>query len=267
VTVTVPRRDDAADGRRSGAQAIERSIAILRCFAGGAGDRGISDIAAQVQLGPSTVHRIVRALCDGGLLVQNPDTERYHLGPTTALLGQFAVDQLGFEGARRELEALVGATGESVNLGVRQAADVLVVMRIESAQPLRFHQEPGSRVPLHASAMGKALLAFSDSTPADAVAALPDLARVTGNTITNRRRLTEELERVRAQGYALNDEERNVGVRAAAAPVLDRRGVARAAIAVQGPTVRMNDARVDEVAKQAIAAAARVAAIVPLELL
>ncbi|MCU1430060.1 MAG: Transcriptional regulator, IclR family [Actinomycetia bacterium] len=259
--------DERADAPRSGAQAIERAIAILRCFTGTSGDRGISELASEVHLGASTVHRIVRALCEGGLLAQNPDTERYHLGPATALLGQLAVERLGFSLARAELEGLVRDTGESVNLGVRQGPDVLVVMRLESHQPLRFDQEPGTRVPVHASAMGKALLAFSAEPTADVVAALPDLERVTPNTITNRRRLVGELEDVRRNGYAINDEERNVGVRAIAAAVLDRDGVARAAIAVQGPTVRMTDARVATIAEAAIATARRVAGVVPLELL
>jgi IclR family acetate operon transcriptional repressor len=265
--VTGRARDDTIEPHRSGAQAIERAIAILRCFTGEAGDRGISDLAGEVHLGASTVHRIVRALCEGGLLAQNPDTERYHLGPTTALLGELAIERLGFSLARAELERLVAATGESVNLGIQQGSDVLVVLRIESHQPLRFDQEPGSRVPIHASAMGKALLAFSPRTPAETVAALPELERLTRNTVTSRKRLVAELEEVRRNGFAQNNEERNVGVRAIAAPVLDRAGVARAAIAIQGPTVRMPPERTAEIAQSAVETARRVAGIVPLELL
>jgi IclR family acetate operon transcriptional repressor len=82
-----------------------------------------------------------------------------------------------------------------------------------------------------------------------------------------RRRLVAELEEVRRNGFAQNNEERNVGVRAIAAPVLDRAGIARAAIAIQGPTVRMPAGRTDEIAGAAVAAAHRVARVVPLELL
>jgi DNA-binding IclR family transcriptional regulator len=265
--MAVRGRDETAEKQRSGAQAIERAISILRCFLGDAEDRGISDLANEVHLGASTVHRIVRALCEGGLLAQNPDTERYHLGPTTALLGQLAVERLGFSLARSELERLVEETGESVNLGVRQGTDVLVVLRVESHQPLRFDQEPGTRVPIHASAMGKALLAFAPQSPDEIVASLPDLERLTRNTVTSRKRLVAELDEVRRNGFAQNNEERNVGVRAIAAPVLDRKGIARAAIAIQGPTVRMTPERTTEIAQAALTAAQRVAAVVPLELL
>jgi DNA-binding IclR family transcriptional regulator len=265
----VPARatSDPSEPHRTGAQAIERAIAILHCFTGDTADRGISDLAAEVHLGASTVHRIVRALCEGGYLAQDPASERYHLGPTTVLLGQLASERLGLSLARDELEALARETGESVNLGVRQGADVLVVLRVESNQPLRFDQEPGTRVPVHASAMGKALLAFSPGAPGDIVAALPDLERLTSNTVTTRKRLVAELEAVRRDGFAQNNEERNVGVRAIAAPVLDRTGVARAAVAVQGPTVRMAPERTGELARAAVATARRIAGIVPLELL
>jgi DNA-binding IclR family transcriptional regulator len=252
---------------RSGAQSVERAIAILQCFTTGASERGISELATELQLGPSTVHRLVRALCDGGLLAQDASTERYHLGSTTVLLGQLAVEQFGFALARTELEALAEETGESVNLGVRQHDTVVTLLGAASREPLRVDQRPGTRVPVHASAMGKAILAFGATGLAETVAAVSSLERLTKNTITSRRRLTTELAVVRAKGFAVNDEERNVGVRAIAAPVLDHAGTARAAIAIQGPSVRMAQGRTEAIAQAAIATAGRVARLVPLELL
>jgi DNA-binding IclR family transcriptional regulator len=239
----------------------------LQCFTTGPTERGISELATALQLGPSTVHRIVRALCEGGLLAQDPNTERYHLGPTTALLGQLAVEQFGFALARSELEQLAGETGESVNLGVRQSDFVVTLLAAASSEPLRVDQQPGTRVPVHASAMGKAMLAFGTDGLGETVAALTPLERLTKNTITSKRRLTAELAVVRTKGFAVNDEERNVGVRAIAAPVLDHDGTARAAIAIQGPSVRMAEGRTEAISRAAIATASRVARLVPLELL
>jgi DNA-binding IclR family transcriptional regulator len=105
--VPVRAASDPTEPNRTGVQAIERAIAILQCFTGDTGDRGISDLAAEVHLGASTVHRIVRALCEGGYLAQDPASERYHLGPTTVLLGQLASERLGLSLARDELVALV----------------------------------------------------------------------------------------------------------------------------------------------------------------
>ena len=235
--------------QRTGAQSVERALGVLRCFETAPGDLGVSEIAGRTGLSVSTAHRLVRALCAGGLLAQDPRTERYQLGPALVVLGRRAEARLGYARALPALEALAQQTGESVNLGIRSGAEVLVVLDVASPQPLRFDQEPGSRVPVHTSAMGKVLLAFADD-PRRELRALPELARYTDRTITDHEALGAELDRTRARGFAVNDEERNLGVRAVAAPVLGAAGSALAAVAVQGPTVRLPDDRLARLAAQ-----------------
>jgi IclR family transcriptional regulator, acetate operon repressor len=226
---------------------VERALDVLRCFETAPGDLGVTEIAGRTGLSVSTAHRLTRALCVGGLLVQDPRTERYQLGPALVVLGRRASDRLGYARALPTLEALADKTGESVNLGIRSGSEVLVVLDVPSPQPLRFQQAPGSRVALHASAMGKCLLAFAPDL-AGSVRGLRELARFTERTIDDPAALEAELVAIRARGWALNDEERNVGVRAVAAPVLDPAGVVVAAVAVQGPTLRLSDPRLDELA-------------------
>ncbi len=232
---------------RSGAQSVERALAVLRCFEQAPGSLGVSEIAVTTGLSVSTAHRLVRALCAGGLLTQDARTERYQLGPVLVVLGRRAEDQLGYARALPALESLAEATGESVNLGIRSGPEVLVVLAVASSQPLRFDQLAGSRVPIHTSAMGKCLLAFA-GPGADPRSALPRLGRFTDSTITRRDELLAALEQTRERRWALNDEERNPGVRAVAAPVLDPNGAAVAAVAVQGPAMRMLDDRLPELA-------------------
>lgn len=232
---------------RSGAQSVERALAILRAFETASGDLGVTEIASRAGLSVSTAHRLTRALCAGGLLRQDPRTERYQLGPSLVVLGHRAGESLGYARALPLLEELAGVTGESVNLGIRSGSDVLVVLDVASEQPLRFQQEPGTRVPIHTSAMGKCLLAFAGN-PAQAVKELDRLERLTERTITSRSALLDELERTRRQGWALNDEERHPGVRAVAAPVVGSDGTALAAVAVQGPAVRLGKAHLRELA-------------------
>jgi IclR family acetate operon transcriptional repressor len=245
------RAVDPAVGRsRTGAQSVERALAVLRCFETGT-DLGVTEIASRTGLSVSTAHRLTRALCAGGLLVQDLRTERYQLGPALVVLGRRAEGQLGYAQALPALEKLAAETGESVNLGIRSGTDVLVVLDVASPQPLRFAQEPGSRVAIHASAMGKCLLAFAPD-PVSEVGALERaglLTRFTPRTLADAEALSAGLARIRERGWALNDEERNVGVRAVAAPVLDAGGAAVAAVAVQGPAVRLADARLDELAR------------------
>ncbi len=259
----VGREPIAAADVRTGTQAIERAVAVLDSF-NDAAELGVSDVAARVTLSVSTTHRIVRALCIAGFLDQDPATDRYSLGPRLAQLGQLVWDRMGLGLARPLLEQLAASTGESVNLGVRRGADVLVLLWAESPQPLRFDQPPGSHVPIHTSAMGKALLAFGRE-PADAVRQLPKLVSYTPRTISSRRLLVEELERIRERGWAMNDEERNVGVRAIGAPVVGADGVARAAISLQGPTVRLTPDRVDALVSVVLDTAARLGAVLPVD--
>jgi IclR family acetate operon transcriptional repressor len=249
----------SASAPRTGTQAVERALAVLRALEDGPPSISLTDLAKRTKLSPSTTHRLLRALCDEGLLRQDPASERYGFGPRLVVLGERAAAALGLAGARPILEGLAQASGESVNLGLRDGDEVLVLMCIPSSQRLRFDQEAGSRVPLHASAMGKALLAF-DPHPDVTLDALPRLARLTGSTITSRSDLRAELDQVRARGWALNDEEREPGVRTVAAPVMAGDGTARAAIAVQGPAVRMADERIEQLAPIVRAAAAEVAA-------
>jgi IclR family acetate operon transcriptional repressor len=243
---------------RTGTQAVERALAVLRVLEGGPPTMALTELARRTGLSPSTTHRLLRALCDAGLLRQNPVDDRYGFGPRLVVLGQRAAAALGLGAARPILEALATATGESVNLGLLDGDEVLVLLFIASSQRLRFDQEAGSRVPAYASAMGKVLVAFHPR-PDDVLKTLPRLARITGSTITSRAALRDELDEVRARGWALNDQEREPGVRTVAAPVLTADGTAQVAIAVQGPTVRITDERVGELAPVVQAAAAEVA--------
>jgi IclR family transcriptional regulator, acetate operon repressor len=232
---------------RSGAQAVERALVVLRCVEADDSGVGITELAQRTGLTTSTAHRLARTLTEAGLLHQDPRTERYQLGPTLVVLGEKAARRLGYQHALPLLEELAAETGESINLGIRTGNEVHIVLDVVSRQPLRFNQEPGSRVPMHVSAMGKCLLAFGGDID-EQIACLGDLVQATHRTITDRDQLRADLELVRERGWALNDEERNPGVRAIAAPVPRSGGGALGAVAIQGPTVRITDDRLPELA-------------------
>ncbi len=247
--------DDGVERTRSGAQAVERAMAILRCFEDGEDDLGISEIAARTGLRVSTAHRIVRALCAGGLMDQDRRSDRYRLGRTLVVLGQRAASQLGLEAARPTLERLAETTGESASLGTRHGDEIVVVLVASSAQRLRFDHEQGGRIGLHASAMGKAVLAFSTRDVARSVPESMDLERFTDRTVVDRDELLADLTAIRERGYALNDQGRFDGVVGVAAPLIGRDGVARAAVGVQGPSSRLTPDELVKVADAVTAAA------------
>jgi IclR family acetate operon transcriptional repressor len=233
---------------------VGRALTVLAAIAQHEHDLGVTELAVATGLTVSTTHRLLRALVDAGLVAQDPVSERYHLGSAVVAMGRQAEARLGFDRMLPDLQALAARTGESVNLGTRVGDEVLIVLHVPSAQPLRFDQPVGSRVPIHASAMGKALLAGS-SDPAAAVAALGELAPITGATLTKPGELLRDVEHTRHRGWAINDGERDPGVRTIGAAVVGADGRPIAGVAVQGPAVRMTDERLPDLAADLLATA------------
>lgn len=247
---------------RPGTQAVERALAILDCFRREPQSLGITEIARAVGLNISTAHRLVRALCHGGFMEQETESERYRLGIAIAILGRRALEQSGYHLAQPILARLAATTGESASMGVRRSDEVLVVERAASVQPLRFDHPTGAEIHLHASAMGKVLLAFAAGSPKDIAAALHPVTRYTPHTITSRTALAQELTAIREQGFATNREERYEGVCGIAAPVIAAHGAAHAAVGIQGPSLRLTPARLHELAPLVRAAADEIGALV-----
>lgn len=253
------------DEKTVGTQAIRRALAVLSTFQDAKTDLGVGQVATALDLRPSTVHRIMRALVDEGYLAQNEDTDRYYLGRTAVLLGLAAHRNLGLSAALPVLERLGAKTSESVNLGVPDGTHVLVVLRVESPMPLRFDQPPGTRVPLHASSMGKSVLAFGGDIDGYVESTGGSLHRYTPATITSVRDLRTEIETTRTRGYSTDREESIAGVRCVGAPVLNTAGRARAAIAMQAPAIRLPDERIDDLVEEVLTASKEIGELLPSE--
>jgi IclR family transcriptional regulator, acetate operon repressor len=216
---------------RSGAQAIERALAVLLCFEGDP-ELGVADVARRTGLSTSTAHRVLRALRRGGLLAQNPGTGAYQLGPSAVALGELAGERLGFTTAMPQLKHLANVTGAAVSLGVREGRESLIVAQVPSPKPDGVEATVGIRSPVHACALGKSLIAFdSSSEPLE-----PPLRPVTDHTITDLGALQRDLARIRERGWSLNDEELVLGVRSIGAPVFDAFGQVSAAVGIAMPS-------------------------------
>ena len=250
-----------AAAANTGANTIVRALGVLELLRESPRDLGVSDVARTLSINVTTAHRTLRALLSAGYVAQNPDTDRYRLGRQAFLLGLAAGRTLGLTAVTPILERLRDETGESANLVVRDGSEGLVVLRVESEQPLRFTQEAGARIPLHCTSSGKALLAFAPD-PAQALAGL-ELTKMTSLTLTSRKALLEDLAEVRRVGYSVNRGERIPGVCGVAAPVLDTQAQPVAAVAVQGPAVRVTEARYAALGRTIRDVAAEVSAALP----
>lgn len=241
---------------RSAVQSIDRAVAILRCFDAHHAALGISDIARLTGLSTSTAHRLLGSMTANRLLKQGPD-KRYRPGPLLVQLGRSgAVPSSLREAARPYMVALRDEVDETVGLHELLATyERAVVDQVESRQELRRHYtDIGAPIALTHGAPGKAMLCTLPWSRQQAALAR-GIEPVTDKTVTDPVALAAELATARARGWAGSDAERTPGIRAVAAPVFDHTGMAVGALGLSVPTVRMNDARADELGARAAAVA------------
>lgn len=201
----------------------------------------LTDIIGEVRQPKPTVYRMLQQLEQAGLLVKEPDGKRYAPGARLAKLAEDVLLNAQVRAVRHAiLQQLVDEVGETCNFTMPAGTEVVYLDRVETAWPLRFHLQPGSRVPLHCSASGKLFLAYMPPAQRNRLLDHLQYKSYTPNTITTRIRLEAEMARVRAQGYALDNEEFLTGLVCVAVPVFDPRSKqkVRGSVAVQAPASR-----------------------------
>jgi IclR family transcriptional regulator, acetate operon repressor len=234
---------DGAD-RGSGVQSLNRAFALLEHMAAAGGDVTLSELAARSGLPLPTIHRIMRTLVGSGYVRQLP-SRRYALGPRLIGLGDAASRMLG-EWARPHLTELVEQVGETANMAVLDGDAVVYVAQVPSRHAMRMFTEVGRRVPVHCTGVGKALLAQLPPARVQALLGRTGMAAQTPQTITDPDRLARELDRIRHQGFAVDDGEQELGVRCVAVAVPG--GPSMTALSVSGPEARVTWASVERIA-------------------
>lgn len=221
---------------------------------------GVSELARRTGYAKSTVHRLLSTLCRVGAVERRND-ERYQIGLRLFELGNRAQLRESLRAhALRALHELRDATGETAHLGVLAEDSVIYIEKVETANTVRMASEVGHRNPLYCTALGKTLLAFGDPDGRErALAAAPFPARTTA-TLVDAAALGRDFERIRARGYAIDDEESELGLRCIAAPVREAAGTTVAAISISGPTTRVTAAAVPRLGGEVVRSAAMISA-------
>jgi IclR family acetate operon transcriptional repressor len=218
-----------------GVQSLERAFDLLETMVDAGGVIGLSRLAQESGLALPTIHRLIRTLVDLGYVRQEPDRQ-YSLGPRLIRLGESASHLLG-TWSRPYLSRLVDALGETANLAMLDGDRVVYVAQVPSRHSMRMFTEVGRRVDPHCTAVGKALLAHLPPKDVHAILGRTGMPAQTEHTIIEPTRFAEEIDRVRTQGYAMDDGEREIGVRCVAVPVLGTSN--RLAISISGPAPRV----------------------------
>ncbi len=229
-------------------RAVERALQILECFDDEHPEKGVSEIAQAVDLHKATTHRIMTTLLNFGYLERAEGGQRYRLGIKLTELGLKVVRRMDL---RREalpfMRQLVQQWDETCDLSIFDSNNVFYVEVLQGSRALRIAAAVGQRLPAHCTASGKLFLAHLSPAELDIILSKP-LASFTDKTITSPNELRRQLEKIRNQGYATDDEEFEVGVCAISAPIYNRQGKIIAAIGGPSPVSRMTPERILEIA-------------------
>lgn len=221
-------------------QSVGRTFAILEAMAAAGGTASLTRLSLDVGLPLPTIHRLVRTLAALGYVWQD-GARHYVLGTRLIPLGE-ASSGVVRTLARPYLRSLMEASGESANLAVLEGDEVTYVAQVQSQRTVRMFTEVGSRVTAHSTATGKALLSTLDESALAALVRRHGLPGRTESTLTDPAGLRRELDQVRARGYAMDDQEHELGVRCVAVPLPEP--ALRTALSLSGPAARLDDAMV-----------------------
>jgi DNA-binding IclR family transcriptional regulator len=218
---------------------VQRAINILDLFSHQNPELGTTEIAMTLDLPKSTVAGLVFTLDVNGYLDQNPENRKYRLGLKLLDRGKMLIDHLDVRRVSIPfLEELRDWCNESVNLAVLDGMEVVYVERMLGTSTFGIPSEIGKREPVHSTALGKAILSY---LPVEQVSEFIDNHNFdpkTPKTITDRDEFLEDLQKTRTRGYAIDDEENEIGGRCIAAPVFDYRGKSIASVSISIPVHR-----------------------------
>jgi IclR family acetate operon transcriptional repressor len=221
----------------------------------------LTDLAEQVGLPPSTAHRLLTTLEQERFVRFDPDGRLWSIGVQAFVTGSTFIKTRSLVGlARPHMRQLMEDAGETVYLAVEDDGMAVYLAQVESRQMMRAFARPGSRVPLHCSAVGKAILSSVSDRTLSRILQQHGMPRLTVKTITSPALLRAALQTVRAGGHAIDDEEHAVGLRCIAAPIVDETGDVVAAVSASGPMARIVDDRVGPLAQMVIRTARAISA-------
>ncbi|KPI18823.1 transcriptional regulator, IclR family [Actinobacteria bacterium OV450] len=231
-----------------GVQSVDRAVSVLEILAQ-RGEAGVSEVAAEIDVHKSTAFRLLGALEARGLVEQATERGKYRLGfgivrLAGAVTGRIDITQVG----RPVCEQLAAELGETVNIAILEEQYAINLCQVRGPGAVTAHNWVGQLTPLHATSSGKVLLAHLPAKRRVQLLAEAGLKKYTPNTLTARTKLERNLVEALDRGYAMTLEEYELGLHAMAAPIRDRDGVVIAAISASGPSYRLTEERMHELA-------------------
>ena len=235
-------------------KSLDRAMIVLERLSE-IGSATLSELAGDLGQAPASIYRVLVTLQGRGMVGYEADGQIWHIGPTAFLIGSRFLRRTSLvERARPILRDLMERTGETANLGIARDGHVLFVSQVETHATIRAFFPPGTMSPMHASGIGKALLAFMPDDQRRRILDGQSLEQFTQFTCASHDALETDLVAIRARGYSIDAEEKNLGMRCIAGPIFDVYGETIAGISVSGPTSRVRVEATEDLAAHVLAA-------------
>ncbi|CUH42669.1 IclR family transcriptional regulator [Ruegeria atlantica] len=238
--------------------ALDRGIQVLICLA----DRRcatLAELAKITAIPAATAHRLLTTLQQRGMVIHDAEKGKWRIGPQSYRIGStFEEGSNLLEVAPAVMRLLSEETGETANLAVEEGGLLLFLVQVESENPIRASFKNGTAAHFHTSGVGKAIMAFMNEAALESFLTPQILVQQTPNSITDAQELKAELCKTRERGWALDDEERFLGMRCIAAPIFDSLGKVVAGVSVSGPIARFPDHKLEGLATLVVKAAATI---------
>lgn len=239
-------------------QSVERAFRLLETLVRHT-EMSLGQLAESVGVHKSTAYRLLHTLMQLGYVEQDGDQGNYRVGIRMVEMGGMATHSWPLHrAAETVMDRLASELGEAVNLAVEDDLDMVYVATVDAYSMLRMQLNIGRRAPVHCTAVGKVMLAYRPEMVRRLKTEHPRLDALTPFTITEWSQLEEELSRIRQQGFAVDNEEQEIGARCVAAPIADHRHRIVAALGISAPTARLSLERAQDVGPVIIQAARRV---------
>lgn len=253
-------REDKADGKTN--QSLEKALRLLKSLSDHDG-LNLTELSDKARLPPSTTHRLLSTLSAHDLVAVDEISQKWSIGIEALRIGMaFQRRNKILLAGRPAMTDLMEATGETVNMAMLDAFQIVFVSQVECREPIRAFFGIGQRRAIHASGIGKALLAEMPAERIDECLRAMPLTRFTEATICDPAALHAELALTRERGWAIDNEEANPGMRCIAAAIFNEFGEASAGISLSGPSARLTPERLPELGAQVRATADRISRLI-----
>jgi DNA-binding IclR family transcriptional regulator len=240
-------------------ESVIRAFNIIEYLANCEDWVGLRTLARDLEMDASTLYRFLASLKELGYVRQDPDNSRYQLTLKFAWLSAKLLDKVQLRNvALPLLENLRATTNETTHLAILEDQQIVYIAKLDTHQPMQMRSRIGNRGYVHSTALGRAMLAHLSVAELESLLPKLELRALTQNTVTDIGAFREELKQVRERGYALDDEQNEVGIRCIAAPVFDHLGAVAGAVSLSGWTITMTLDRLIQLSADLVSACAAI---------